>query len=98
MSTLPSPVGRPPARRAGTRSRLAAALAATFLLSAAYGGPAAGDEIDDNNEERAELLELIADNNGRREELQHDLEGVSAELSNTLVDLQLTREQIPVAQ
>jgi murein DD-endopeptidase MepM/ murein hydrolase activator NlpD len=98
MSTLPSPVGRPSAFFPRTHRRVAAALAATFLLCAAYGGPAAGDEIDDNNEEREALLELIADNNGRREELQHDLEGVSADLSNTLVDLQLTREQIPVAQ
>ena len=98
MSTLPSPVGRPSARLTRSHSRLAAALAATFLLSAAFGGPASADEIDDNNEEREALLELIADNNDRREELQHDLEGVSAELSSTLVDLQLTREQIPVAQ
>ncbi|MGC5615589.1 peptidoglycan DD-metalloendopeptidase family protein [Georgenia sp. Z1491] len=87
---------RAPGRSWTTRLRARAALVATVALAGTLVGP--GAVADDDDPSRDELVERLADNEERREELEHDLEGVSAELSTTLVDLQLTREQIPVAQ
>ncbi|MFS0700286.1 peptidoglycan DD-metalloendopeptidase family protein [Cellulomonas sp. 179-A 4D5 NHS] len=74
---------------------LAASLAGLLAAGLALAPPAAGDPITD---QRRDAEQRAAAAERRAEELQASIEGLSAELSQAVLDLQATQARLPVAQ
>lgn len=82
--------------RAGPRRRLlAGALAAVLVAVTAAAGPSFADDFSD---QRAAAESRAAAAAQKAEELQASIEGLSAELGQAVLDLQVTQARLPVAQ
>ncbi len=93
----PAPAPAPRPARGRARRSVAGALAAVLLVLVGVtgAGPALGDSLSD---QRAAAERRAAQNEQARSDAEAALEGLSASLAQTVLDLQTVEARLPVAQ